>query len=255
MKQILLIGKFNSTTQNLKQILKQQYGVQLASDNAEFIAELFDMDVPDLVLIITTDMGEAHRQIFENIRQKYDKIPVICIGTGEELALFDDFLEGDQFSKVVRPVQMKTISGLIMERLHIRNESEDDDETEMYGNRKKKIVIIDDSGVQRNMIKNLLENRYDIKLASSGKEAMVTMKNWLPDLIILDYDMPDQDGREMFETFQNEDRLCDIPVIFLTGVKERQKIQAVLKLQPAGYILKPVHQQKLLDLLEDVLHC
>lgn len=50
---------------------------------------------------------------------------------------------------------------------------------------------------------------------------------------------------------QKDKRYCDIPVVFLTGVKEKEKIQAVLGLIPAGYLLKPVEQSKLMQVLKE----
>ena len=53
--------------------------------------------------------------------------------------------------------------------------------------------------------------------------------------------------------FQREERYREIPVVFLTGVKEKEKIQAVLGLMPAGYLLKPVEQNRLVELLEELI--
>ena len=65
--------------------------------------------------------------------------------------------------------------------------------------------------------------------------------------------MPEQDGKEVFEMFQREERYKESPVVFLTGVKEKEKIQAVLGLMPAGYLLKPVEQNRLMELLEELI--
>ena len=56
-----------------------------------------------------------------------------------------------------------------------------------------------------------------------------------PDLILLDYEMPVCDGRQTLEMIRADEELKDIPVIFLTGVNDREHIESVLSLKPAGY--------------------
>jgi len=251
MKQIMLIGPFNTTTQNLKRFLGKEYQVQLASDKTETVIGMLKMDVPDLILISTTGMEEQHKEIFSHIQEKYSHVPVVYVGTGEELEIFKDFEETKQFIKIVRPVQVKTILQIISQKLTGYTETEEVEERAPW--EKKRVFIIDDSAIQRNMLKSLLKEQYDVGDAASGREALRKMRTWMPDLILLDYDMPEQDGKEVFETIQREERYCEIPVVFLTGVKEKEKIQAVLGLLPAGYLLKPVEQTRLMELLEELI--
>lgn len=251
MKQIMLVGQFNTTTQNLKRILGKEYQVQLGSDQPEIVTGMLKMDVPDLILISTTGMEREHREIFSHIQKNYPDLPVVYVGTVEELELFKDFEETEQFFKIERPVQVKTISQAIEHKLTGIVEEEEVEERAPW--EKKRICIIDDSGIQRNMLKNLLRDQYDVQDFASGREAFQKMKTRIPDLILLDYDMPEQDGKEVFEMLQREERYKEIPVVFLTGVKEKEKIQAVLGLMPAGYLLKPVEQNRLMELLEELI--
>lgn len=251
MKQIMLIGKFNTTMQNLKKILGKEYEVQLASDNIEVIVGMLKMELPDLILISTAGMEDYHRDIFSHIQENYPDVPVVCVGTQEELVLFKDFWESEQFLKIMRPVQMKIISETIARKFSGITAKEEAEERAPW--EKKRILIIDDSSIQRNMVQNLLKSRYEVAAAASGREAFQVMITWLPDLILLDYDMPGQDGKEVFAMLQQDKTYCDIPVVFLTGVKEKEKIQAVLGLMPTAYLLKPVEQGRLMELLEELL--
>lgn len=251
MKQIMLVGQFNTTTQNVKRILDKEYQVQLGSDNIEIVIGMLKMELPDLILIFTTGMEKQHRELFSHIQENYSSVPVIYVGTAEELKIFEDFEENEQFSKIARPVQVNTISRTISQKLSGDAEQEEIEERKPWA--QKRIFVIDDSRIQRNMLKNLLKEQYDVRDSDSGEDALNKMQTWLPDLILLDYDMPGQDGKEIFEILQKEKRFCEIPVVFLTGVKERKKIQAVLGLVPAGYLLKPVEQNKLLELLEELI--
>lgn len=81
--------------------------------------------------------------------------------------------------------------------------------------------------------------------------AMAALERSVPELILLDYEMPEVNGKETLEVIRTQKNYCDIPVVFLTAVADKQKISEVLALQPQGYLLKPVEQQKLLNYLED----
>lgn len=251
MKQIMLVGQFNTTTQNIKRIIGKEYQIQLGTDIPEIVSGMLKMDIPDLILISTMGMEREHKEIFTNIQKNYPKTPVVYVGTVEELEMFKEFEETEQFEKIERPVQVKTILQAINQKLTGIDEEKEMDERKPW--EKKRILVIDDSGIQRNMLKNLLRDHYDVQDCASGKEAFHRMNSWLPDLILLDYDMPDQDGKEVFEMFQKDKRYCEVPVVFITGVKEREKIQSVLGLLPAGYLLKPVEQNRLMELLEELI--
>lgn len=151
MKRVMLIGKFNTTVQNINRILGKEYQMQLASDNAEVVIGMLKMEVPDLVLISTAGMEEYHRDIFSHLQEYYSYIPVVYVGTVEELRIFKDFEESEQFQAITRPVQVRDISWAISQKLSGNVES--DEETEERASwEKKRIFIIDDSGIQRNML-------------------------------------------------------------------------------------------------------
>ena len=99
----------------------------------------------------------------------------------------------------------------------------------------------------------LLQNNYETLMAPSGLEGIKIAKKEQPDLILLDYDMPIMSGKETFRKLQNEDETKDIPVIFLTGVDDREDVEAVLKCRPQGYLLKPVEQDRLLKTIQKIL--
>lgn len=117
----------------------------------------------------------------------------------------------------------------------------------------RKILIIDDSMTQQRIIQKLLKDRYDILSSESGVDGIKIAKEKKPDLILLDYDMPIMSGKETFVRLQRQDETKDIPVIFLTGLDKREDVEAVLKLHPRGYLLKPVEQDKLIKTIKGVL--
>ena len=67
------------------------------------------------------------------------------------------------------------------------------------------------------------------------------------DIILLDYEMPGENGPQVFQRLKKMPNAANIPVVFLTGVSDRKKIQEVLSLKPQGYVLKPINMDKLFE--------
>ena len=95
------------------------------------------------------------------------------------------------------------------------------------------------------MVKELLEEDYQVTLAKSGVSAIQCMTLDRPDLVLLDYEMPVCDGKQVLEMIRSEREFADIPVYFLTGNMDRQKIEQVLTLRPTGYLLKSLKPREI----------
>lgn len=121
----------------------------------------------------------------------------------------------------------------------------------MEGHTRRKILVVDDSGMMLRAIKTVLEENYEVALANSAMKAFATIEKSRPDMILLDYDMPVCDGKMMFEMLRKTPETEDIPVFFLTAVDDKKKIMDVLELEPEGYILKPVNGKKLIERIEN----
>ena len=118
---------------------------------------------------------------------------------------------------------------------------------------RKLILIVDDNAMNLRTEKAMIPEKYRVNLANSGAKAMVSIGKDRPDLILLDYEMPGCDGKQTLEMIRADEEYKDIPVIFLTGVNQREQIQAVLELKPAGYLLKPPTLPKLMAAIEKAL--
>ena len=106
---------------------------------------------------------------------------------------------------------------------------------------KKKILVVDDSNVMCQAMNELLGKAYEISMAHSGLAAIRTIVLNRPDLILLDYEMPVCDGKQVLEMIRSDKDIADIPVIFLTGKVDKQSIKNVLALKPAGYLSKTLN--------------
>ena len=82
---------------------------------------------------------------------------------------------------------------------------------------------------------------------------MKFLERRMTNLILLDYEMPGENGPAVLEQLRATEATKDIPVVFLTGVTETKKIQEALMLKPQSYLLKPVNREKLLSTIESLI--
>ncbi len=115
---------------------------------------------------------------------------------------------------------------------------------------KRCILIVDDDEVFGSMAKNWLKDEYLVSYLSEGKKVMPFLASNNVDLVLLDYEMPVMDGPEVLKLLHSDQGTKDIPVIFLTGVSDRESIEKVLKLRPDGYVLKTATREEILKKLE-----
>ena len=106
--------------------------------------------------------------------------------------------------------------------------------------KQKKILVVDDDQNMLQLLYSFLRDSYRVTMVSSGKDALESLRKQKPDLMLLDYLMPEMNGKETLEIIRKDENLKDLPVFFLTGVSDSNKISECLKLDPIVYILKPI---------------
>lgn len=103
------------------------------------------------------------------------------------------------------------------------------------------------------LVKEHLREQYDVATAPSGRIALKFLEKKQTDLILLDYQMPVEDGPAILEKLHANEATKDIPVIFLTGITERDKIQKALVQKSQGYLLKPIERDKLIEIIANFI--
>jgi len=118
---------------------------------------------------------------------------------------------------------------------------------------RKNIMVVDDNALLLRNMHVLLKDQYNVILVKNGMEAINKVMEKKPDLILLDYEMPDMSGAEVYRFFRADEKTKDIPIVFLTSVADAQVVSELLSLKPEAYLLKPTEKGKLFSTIEDVL--
>lgn len=124
-------------------------------------------------------------------------------------------------------------------------------ERENQDNAKKKILVVDDSALILQAMKELFDKDYKVSTAKSGVAAIRAMTLDKPDLVLLDYEMPVCNGEQVLGMIRAEEAFLDTPVIFLTGTVDKDRIQRLLPLKPAAYLLKTTRPQEIKATIDD----
>ncbi|MCR5626802.1 MAG: response regulator [Lachnospiraceae bacterium] len=251
MIKILFIGKMDNEMQEKNEYLRNFARVVLCVETTQNAAAMLELTDPDLVLVLLQGVYDVDMSIFEVLCRDYPSIPVLTVGSVGEFRNFSTYFSGNQFENLLSPVENEDLLLAICRRLSLTPDEVKGVSGADTG--KKHLLLVDDNAMTLRSLKSMLESKYKISLANSGMKAMTSIGKDRPDLILLDYEMPVCDGRQTLEMIRADDEIKDIPVIFLTGVNDREHIQAVLKLQPSGYLLKPADQQTLMDTIEKAL--
>lgn len=250
MYKILLVGKLDRTAEELYKCLCRTYHVQFCTDMAETMQNMMRIIKPELMMLNTVESGDIDEGIFDFLGKFYLHIPVIIVGTKENCDVYEKYYNDDNIFPIYRPVG----TNVVLEQCAKIFESGKyvDTSVKKEEGKLKHVLIVDDSAVTLRSVKSLLDKKYRISVATSGEMAIKAMQRSLPDLVLLDYEMPGCDGKQTLEMIRSDETMKDIPVMFLTGVADKQHIASVLQLNPVGYMLKPPEKEKLLSAIEEV---
>lgn len=121
----------------------------------------------------------------------------------------------------------------------------------MTGNR---ILVIDDSNTNLVLLESLLEKKgYDVCSALSAMEGLENLKEKKPDLIYLDFLMPEIDGLQFLDILRKNDDWKDIPVVILSAISDADIIKRSKDKGVIDYITKPINIHKIIDLTKNIL--
>jgi len=116
----------------------------------------------------------------------------------------------------------------------------------------RKILIAEDDEFIRDIYSRIFTmNGFEVILATNGSEALEKMEETVPDLILLDIMMPYQNGKEVFKKIKQNEKLKDVPVVFLTNVSAQDDLEQELLDQADKYLIKAHFTPK--EVVEEVL--
>ena len=120
-------------------------------------------------------------------------------------------------------------------------------------NKRSKIILVEDNMSNLTMGRNMLKTFHEVYPAPSAAKLFEILENILPDLILLDIEMPEMDGYEAIKKLKADPRFVDIPVIFLTAKNDEDSELEGFNLGAVDYISKPFSGPRLLKRIANQL--
>lgn len=278
---VLVMGKNDSALDIFFKQMDDDFTVLSSSTRYEDIVGHIDYFAPDVLIYCLFDEPRDRIVRMTSVKSRLVRsdIPCVILGSKEDCDMFEKVAVNVASLVLYRPLSAKAIQTEIREFMKKRSKPAKGGQNEAFaampgldlsalpgfdfsqylgsqsgsGNpvqNKKHILVVDDNAMMLKVIKEHLHDKYDVGTAVNGKVALRFLESKTTDLILLDYDMPQENGPAILEKLRASDATKDIPVIFLTGVTESQKIKEALVLKPQGYLLKPVNREKLLAEIE-----
>jgi len=120
---------------------------------------------------------------------------------------------------------------------------------------KKKVLIVDDDAEIVELLADILvhDGRFEVKAASSGYDAGILTQQLHPDLILLDYMLPDVNGNVVCQTIRKNPEFENIKIIIISGVIKQDEIDQLLKSGAEDFIRKPFNITELTNKIAAVL--
>ncbi|MBO5246460.1 MAG: response regulator [Eubacterium sp.] len=249
MKQILIIGKFNSVFEDIAATLKLEYHVQMCVDNVDMVKGLLRLNQLDAIVFSLMGLDTDGRKIMTELQYNYSQLPVLCVGSQIDKSIYGEFFQLPQFCWINRDTFNQELLSIVAERMRVAEKMKPREAT----GERKVVMVIDDNPILLRSMNGILSTHYDVMLANSGMKAMTMIGQKVPDVVFLDCEMPICDGKMTYKMLKDLDEMKEVPIIFLTGINDANYIQDALRLQPAGYLLKPASKDRIYDTLRQVL--
>jgi len=123
-----------------------------------------------------------------------------------------------------------------------------------FSKKKKKILAVDDSEIDLDLVEIMLQDKYTILPTKSGKEALdYLLHHDIVDLILLDLIMPEMDGWETFSRIKDLGTISNVPIAFLTSVHGAEEQNRAREIGAADFIFKPYTKKDLLSRIKIIL--
>lgn len=256
---VLLTGKNVPIFDTFFNFLWENYDLITSSTRFEDLKKHIELLDPDIIVYCLYNESRDEISTVNEVRKRTagQKAEFMICGSAEDC---DDFVsQSERIPDLIlkKPLTTEMIKKQIndhmddMERAAERAErmkAAAEDST-----RRRHVLAIDDDPMMLKLIKEHLHHKYDVSIAKGGLMAYKYLEKHETDLILLDYEMPVEDGPTVFKNIRSMSGKENVPIVFLTGLNDRERIMEVAKLKPQGYLLKPIDRVSLLDKIEQLI--
>lgn len=264
---VMVTGRLGKVTRDLSEHLENDRGyatVECSPKRSELLKTSL-ATMPQAIVICLRNENPETIKTFDILAEpvKVGAVTIIVVANEEDTETFTENTALQHAVLLPRPLPLSVLyyklheleaSWRDTENGIIMSLNEFDRPADRAAFPRRHILVVDDDPEQLVQIREHLQEFYETTLVGSGKSVMKYLDRFQTDLILLDYIMPEMDGPAVLKELRSHDEYKDIPVIFLTGVTEKELvIKTITELKPQGYLVKPAKKSEIVARIIDVL--
>lgn len=241
-KVLINYGANQAIMKDLFQYMSKRFFILSTTSDYRDVCNHFEAAKPDVYILFIDDAYEDSVTSLPRLREHpaYNKCPIIIVAKDDQCKELETNNKSAANLLIRRPISADNLALSVESFLEKGYEEQIDDDF------KKRILVVDDDRLMLKTIKSALEDKYEVTAMLNGVMVEKFLSQNKVDLIILDYEMPIMTGAEVFRRIRANASYNRIPICFLTGVSEREKVEEIMSLKPRGYLLKPINMEMLL---------
>lgn len=230
-KHILVIEDTITYQQALKRaFLEKNYTVVCASSGEEGL-ELLKPNRPDLIVLDLTLPGMSGQDVCRSLKinLNYREIPIMVLTMHTDDQMVMEGLEAgaDSYVNKNEPIDviLKRAEALLSSQHAVSEAIITEENEETFSLNEREILLVDDDITYLQGIKRALaEEGYKIRTAMSGTECLEKIKEKMPDLLLLDLNMPEMQGDQVCREIRKNNSIDDLPIVMLTASESHEDV-------------------------------
>jgi len=230
-KRIILVDDVHFHLLNTKNRLKKHYEI-FPAQSSEILYDILSNIIPDLILldinIPEVDGIEILKGLKENVI--YAEIPVIIFSNHKNEKNIRKVMSLGAVDFITKPYDDSALIECIEKQLDPYKKEQD----------RPKVLVIDDSPTILREVNSVLRDQYIIFGLPTPETATETIVKIAPDLIVLDYIMPEVSGFEVIQIIKKIQGYEDTPIIFLTAEGTIENLSIAMSLGANDFVVKPI---------------
>ena len=172
MKNILIIGNSDEVREKLRDCLQEIFQVYMCPLKQEDVKTMIEVIKPQLLLLCELGTGAKELENFSWLCENVPGCPILGVANEQDWRRCRKYYQGGQFHLLIRPVSKQKLLETCQDLIGRSQRKMPQEIGAAAGNGKKKILLVDDSGVMLRRLKGMLERNYDISMAKSGEQAL-----------------------------------------------------------------------------------
>ncbi len=258
MGKVIFTGNKSMPSEHIAARMQEKLDCEFVELDEEKVKAAAQREDVSLIVLYLSGLAHEDRGGLARILHDVDKVPFILAGSREELHKYFGRTEAKILRFIRTPLRFSAFISEIR-RILSKVEEQNIDLSELLeaeskvivdAEQPKHILVVDDDPVVLRSLSNNLNGLFRVSVAKGGSAAISFVQNEKPDLILLDYQMPNCNGPQTLGMIRQMEGFADMPVFFLTAVNDANMIKDALSLHPQDYILKSAGVGHLLEKIE-----